>query len=247
MLLPVTVTAAPRCLVCHVAHLESSRGCVDCHGGDPRTERREIAHAGMIAGRFAHFSVDGSPLLKRGVKRMVDAGCRRCHLSGGKGNRLAASLDRPLAALRPEEHLAAIRKPVLFMPDFRYNEEQGVELVNAIFAGAARTPVAPGERPLVVHFEESAAAEDLFSKRCGICHRILTSRRGGLGRGSVAPNLSGLFTEHYPGVYGEEERWTPENLEKWMKNPRRQRKNAVMPPVLLAPEDRMKLLEILKD
>ena len=58
--------------------------------------------------------------------------------------------------------------------------------------------------------------DDAFGKRCGPCHRALTTTRGGLGRGSVAPNLSGLFTRYYPKTAPGGAAWEERSLKKWI-------------------------------
>ncbi len=201
----------------------------------------------MIPGPLAHFTLGEGPVLERGRQLLEKAGCRRCHVSGGKGNRLAADLDRALSA-RPLASLEAIRRPALFMPDFRFGEPELAALVNALLEGASRLVPEEGERPLVVHFEKELAEKDAFTRRCGGCHRALTSLRGGLGTGRVGPDLSGLFTPFYPVPFREKEGWGPKNLEKWLENPRKVRPLAVMPPLRLETEaDKAELLGILAD
>jgi cytochrome c2 len=134
------------------------------------------------------------------------------------------------------------------MPQFNFNEEQLVALVNAIFAGAAKLPPTTEEAPLVVHFTElTQKVEDPFSKHCGSCHRLLTQKQGGLGKGDIGPNLSGLFTEHYPLNFGQGERWTEDNLRNWLKNPRKYRDVTPMPPQILSPDEFNQLISILMD
>lgn len=228
---PAPALAPGSCTACHPVHFEAVGPCAACHRGDPRSRRLEIAHRDLIPGRFSHFAVPASPVVSRGQKLLDQAGCRRCHVSGGRGNGLAADLDRLLPGGRPEESLAAIQQPALFMPRFAFPEATAVELVNALLASSARAPPRSGETPLVVHFERATPREGGFDRHCGGCHRMLTRLRGGLGRGAAGPNLSGIFGEFYPGVFKEGERWAPANLKRWVANPRETRPLALMPPL----------------
>jgi cytochrome c2 len=230
-----TPAATNLCLDCHPVHYAERASCVGCHRGEAGTRRIEIAHSGLIAARFAAFTIEGSPVTRRGEQLLKDYACRRCHVSAGKGNSLAASLDPVPKFSTPEELAAAIKSPVLFMPEFHFSETQRIALVNAIFAGARRVEAPSGEVPTVIHFEGNDDADELrFEKHCGACHRVLTARFGGLGNGLIGPNLSGLFTEFYFRNFGvEEQAWSVERLEKWLKNPRKIRPLTQMPPVRL--------------
>ncbi|MBE0585217.1 MAG: cytochrome c, partial [Desulfofustis sp.] len=153
LLFPVSLHAAEKpikinlCLVCHAVHYSERGDCIDCHRGVPDTQRIDIAHSGLIAARFAAFTIEGSPIAQRGEQRLKDYACRRCHISGGTGNRLAADLDLAQRDATPEELSAAIKSPVLFMPQFHFTEPQRVELVNGIMSDAARIAVPEGELP----------------------------------------------------------------------------------------------------
>lgn len=251
LLIPATASAEAgfkirnHCLDCHPVHYQKVAGCSDCHRGMSGTARIEIAHSGLIAARYAAFTLAKSPLLQRGEKRLKEYACRRCHISDKTGNRLAANLDLVLDHATPEKLDAAIKAPVLFMPDFRFSESQRIELVNAILAGAKRAGNPAGEQPLQIHFEsETGQSERQFEKHCGGCHRALTLTYGGLGNGLEGPNLSGLFSEFYPQNYSaENQRWDPEKLEKWIKNPRKIRPLAQMAPLELQPAELDKLKE----
>ncbi len=232
------------CLKCHQPHYETAGECVDCHRGNPRTERLEIAHYRLIAGRYAHFTIAGSPVVEKGRQLIKDFHCQRCHVSGDKGNRLAANLDRATVTSLPEEIFDAVKKPVVFMPDFHFSDAYMVKLVNGILANAAKAKTEIGEVPLVIHFEKDKTAEEnVFVKHCGFCHRVLTSRFGGLGNSDIGPNLSGLLTEYYPPTYQEKERWTVDALEKWLKNPREIRELTQMPPQKLSVKEFKRLLK----
>lgn len=234
----VVAASGSACLECHSPHYEKEGTCTQCHRGDSRTTRKSIAHHGLIAGRFAHFNLDHSEVSKRGLQNLKDTGCRRCHVSGGKGNRLASDLDRVVRASDPEELVASISEPAIFMPEFHFPKRQVVELVNGLLAGMEQVSPDKGEVPRVIHFTGLKEAEEhVFSKHCGGCHRLMSRKLGGSGEGEVGPNLSGLFTEFYPRTFREEERWRRENLEKWLKNPRKVRPNAGMIPIRMKKEE----------
>ena len=242
----IALASGSGCVKCHEPHYEEKGTCVDCHRGNPRTDRVSIAHYDLIPAKYADFTMEGSPVVKRGRALVKTSGCRRCHVIGGKGNRLATNLDRVLGAIRPQKLFDAIKTPVLFMPNFCFKEMHIIELVNAILAEAARTEPEAGEIPLVIHFEnENKPKKNAFVKHCGSCHKALTARFGGLGEGDIGPDLSGLFSEYYPDTYDDKEQWSPKPLKKWLENPRKVRKNAQMAPVKLTSDEFSSLLEIL--
>lgn len=236
--------AVDGCLRCHPVHYREQGDCGHCHGGNPRTSRQDVAHFGLIKGRYAHFRWADSPVTASGRRLLDLAACRRCHQSGGKGNLLATSLDQAARGASPEQLAQSIRQPGLFMPVFSFLEQDVTALVTAILAGAQGRAVA-SEAPLVVYFARETAGQNAFDKHCGGCHQALSRRHGALGTGLSGPNLSGLFTPFYPLSLGEDQPWTPERLEKWLRNPRALRKNAPMPPLVLQPSQWRKLLEVL--
>lgn len=248
-LLPGAALAAePRCLSCHAAHHAELGGCLDCHRGDPRSSRPEIAHFGLIPARYSHFRMPESALVERGGKRIDETGCRRCHVIGRRGNRLATDLDQSVRASAPEELAGAIRRPVLFMPDFHWPEPLLDEVVNALFAAGKDGKEAEDELPRIVHFEvEGTAGENPFVKHCGSCHRVLTAAAGGLGASDYAPNLSGLLTPFFPVEYREKEPFSRENLKKYLDNPRQTRPLTRMAPVRLEEGEYRRLLEIIAE
>ncbi len=247
LLLPGVLLAADspppvenQCLHCHPVHYPELGSCTDCHGGMATTRRREIAHHGLIEARYAAFTIPDRPVTKLGERLLKDYACRRCHVSAEKGNQLAANLDLAQRDSHAEELDLAIEDPVLFMPQFHFYPEQREALVNAIFKGGRQAGPPPGEIPRVIHFErDGEQQEQQFTKHCGACHRTLTKEHGGLGSGLIGPNLSGLFSEFYPRNAGkqEDQRWTPENLGKWIKNPREFRRLTQMAPLVLKEDE----------
>ena len=75
---------------------------------------------------------------------------------------------------------------------------------------------------------------------------MLSGKYGVLGRGETGPNLSGLLTSFYPETFREHERWSVENLRKWLENPRAMRKNARMPPISVKSDEFGRLTDILR-
>lgn len=172
--------------------------------------------------------------------------CRRCHVSSGQGNHLATSLDTLPDGRTPEEIMSAIRSPALGMPDFRLNEAQAAALVNAVLYGAGQAGRKGAARPLVLHFEAGRQAEkDIFTRKCGSCHRALAENLGLIGAGAIAPNLSGLLSAWYPQTFGKGEAWTAGRLKSWLSNPRAERKWAHMPPIELSEAEFKKLITVL--
>lgn len=229
------------CLVCHPRHYEAAGSCSDCHRGDPRSSRKNIAHSGLVGGAYAPRGGREAQRRVESGKRLIERfGCRRCHLQAGRGNRLAMDLDQAGSMRSPVALQRSIRYPVDAMPDFRVDDEQAVQLVSAILAGA-RPPAAAA--PLAVHFSPGAAGkQEVFTIKCGGCHRLLSEQAGPLGSGRIGPNLSGLLSTFYAPTFRETEAWTPERLKLWLDNPRGIRPWAGMLPVRLNGEEFRQLL-----
>lgn len=249
LLLPVAEAYAGRmgCLKCHKSHYTASGDCINCHRGDKRSDRIAIAHRDLIQAKFSWFAIEGSQPLIRGEKLLSAFACRRCHISGGKGNSLASNLDRLPMNTAPAKIYEAIKSPALFMPDFSFDDLQLTALVNAILAGGKKAAHKTGEAPQVVHFEDAKRRTDnIFETQCGPCHKILTETFGALGKGKIGPNLSGLFSEFYPANLKDNGRWTVDVLKKWLENPRKIRENSQMRPVPLKKDEFEQLKNILR-
>jgi len=144
LVIALLVAAAPAwggqphqfCLSCHPAHYAEQGRCSDCHRGNPGSERKNIAHAGLRAGKYALFTLGDGAQIKDGQRLVDQLACRRCHVSSGRGNRLAVSLDGSVVRKTAGELAFSIRRPVANMPDFALGEEQITVLVNAVSAGA---------------------------------------------------------------------------------------------------------------
>ena len=239
--------AEPACLGCHPAHYAELGNCVFCHRGDPRTRRKAIAHRDLLPGAYAQYRLPDSPAVTAGNRLLDELACRRCHVIGRRGNRLAEELDLQVPRLSPQALQDALLQPALFMPDFHLTQAQLVVLGNALLAAAPPDAPEAGEIPLIVHFADAVAAADPFSKFCGACHRTLTSRRGGLGSGRIGFNLAGLLSPFYPPTFGGSRPWDKTRLKKWLANPRAVRSVARMPPVVLEEADFLRLLGLIEE
>lgn len=232
------------CLSCHPVHYAEKGGCSLCHRGNPASERKNIAHAGLLPGKYARFTLGGRAETREGERLMDRLACLRCHVSGGRGNILAVSLDAAAARKTGGELALSIRHPVANMPDFRLNEEQITTLVNAIFAGSQGRET-NNAAPVRVNFNTSGKkSADVFSTKCGSCHRLLSQRLGAVGTGEIGPNLSGLLTQYYPKTFRNSEAWTSRNLNLWLKNPRETRPWARMLPVTLTEAETKELVSV---
>ncbi len=241
----VSRAATQGCLRCHPLHYSGEGSCCSCHRGDDRTDRKRIAHNGLIRARYAAFTLPGSDRVARGKRLLERFGCRRCHTADRQGTTLAASLDR-LRGKSPEELAWAIDHPAMHMPRFRFAETERDDLVNYLLWLGRDIRGGGKETPLVIHFVgKEQDDEHPFVKRCGGCHKGLTESLGGLGRGAVGPNLSALFTPFYPRQYREGEPWNPQRLREWLKNPRKVRPLAVMPPVVPEQGEGERIAELL--
>jgi cytochrome c2 len=235
------------CLACHPVHYAERGVCTACHRGNPASDRKNIAHQQLIAGRYAAFTLGDGPSLREGERLLGQYACRRCHVVGGRGNRLSANLDRSVVRKTPEEITTSILQPVQNMPDFHVESPRAFLLVNDLLAEADRQATASGDQRQVVHFDRRGmAGKDVFSRTCGPCHRALTVRLGGLGQGDAGPNLSGLLSPHYPETFRGKGRWTERGLATWLKNPRMARPGARMQPVVLTEPEFRELVDILK-
>lgn len=228
---------------CHKAHYTGVGSCIGCHRGNPATTRKDLAHKGVLKGKYARFMTAGEPQKMALDSRLNTLGCRRCHTIGGRGNPFATDLDQSAGKKSPDELAVAIRKPVKAMPDFRLDEDTIDGVVTALLAASHRSYPKREQAALLVHFDTAAARkEDVFSRKCGGCHMVLTRRSGLLGRSDAAPNLSGLFSPYYPA----KKPWSAARLEKWLQNPRKYLTSAAMQPVELSPAEQLELNRLIE-
>lgn len=245
---PLQAAAAPRCLTCHPPHYREQGSCRHCHRGNEATSRRELAHNGLIGRAYAGFSDPRNRFVLAGQRLAQQAACRRCHRLEGRGNRLAADLDLLALTASPAQLAAAIDKPALYMPDFRFTRSDRDLLITALLAGAHRTPSVAAEPPRSVHFSQSERQRSHpFALRCGGCHRALSAGSGPWGNGTSAPDLSGLFSPHYPASYPGRLPWTAERLQRWLTNPLKLRAFTLMRPIPLQDDELRKIVELLAD
>ncbi len=240
------VWAGIQCLACHREHHTAVGECVDCHRGDVRTQRIDVAHRELIGVRFAGFALPDDAQTAAGAQWLDTLACRRCHRVGGTGNPLAVGLDGLFWEAAPEEVEAALRTPVPGMPDFALSPAQRQAVVRALLRTSRHSERPTAEVPRIVHFEGAASSgRDPFGVHCGGCHRALTVAHGGLGQGSTGPNLSGLFSPYYPAPTAtEDQRWDAVRLKRWLENPRALVVGAIMPPMRLNAGELEELLGI---
>ncbi len=228
------------CRPCHAPHYLERGPCTSCHRGDPGAARQKLAHQRLISGRAAENGLPNGPAVVEGRERVESLACRRCHLVGGAGNRLATNLDH-VVWKRDQGALArSIGEPVVNMPRFGLDVSQ-TEAVIAFLLRSAQPELA--EATYRVRFaHRDGLTRSIFDVRCGGCHRALLAD-GPAGRGSAGPNLSGLFTREYPATAQGNRPWTPAQLKSWLQNPRALRPQTTMRPLRLEESEWHRLLE----
>ncbi len=220
--------AAGSCGGCHTAHRADQGSCAVCHRGDPLALRKEIAHQRLLSGRAADHARADAPAVAEGRRLVERLACRRCHVVGGSGNRLATELDRVAWERDQRELQRSIASPVENMPLFGLDGGQTDSVIALLLHGADPQHAEAAYR---VRFADAGAKGDsTFGSRCGGCHRALTPS-GPVGGASAGPNLSGLLSPFYPVPANDE--WTEGKLGKWLENPRAARALAAMRPVRL--------------
>lgn len=216
------------CGGCHEPHHSEAGACAVCHRGEPAALRKEIGHHQLLTGRAAAHARPDDSAVAEGRRLVERLACRRCHVVGGSGNRLATELDRVVWRRDQGELTKSISRPVENMPSLGLDSRQ-VETVIALLLHGAEPD--RSEAAYRVRFEGAGAKGDsVFESRCGGCHRALTAA-GPVGRASAGPNLSGLLSPYYPVPTDEE--WTEGKVKKWLENPRAARALAAMRPVEL--------------
>lgn len=243
---PYVYKGHKECLECHTPHIEIDGTCTDCHRGDPRTQRINIAHYRLIQGKYACFTLPENSDVKDGQRLINGSGCRRCHRTGNQGNRLAWDLDASFEKTLPEALADAIKYPGIFMPNFYFQDTDISRLVNAVLYSSAVHAPTSDEDIEIIHFEKDINDSDnIFNRRCGSCHRILTAQFGGLGSGDIGPNLSGIFSRFYFKNFKYGKFWDSARLKQWLKNPRDIRVDARMLPIELTKDELRYLIHIL--
>lgn len=254
LIAPSSATAAvkqPKCLACHAVHYKDKGSCTSCHRGNPETSRKALAHSNMISSSHAAFAMPLAESVQRGKKLADRFACRRCHILDNKGTRLAANLDYLLQNSTTAKISTAIKVPALYMPDFALSQSDHDAIVTFILSAGLKAKPPQSEPPQVVYFTDwQADKQNVFVKKCGDCHKLLSAESGGLGTGTNGPALSALLTVFYPASYKDEQSWNLERLKKWLENPRKIRPVTTMRPVQLTAEEWNQLgrvLEVLPD
>lgn len=229
---PMGTSAPAACLDCHPPHYARHGGCVDCHRGDARATRPELAHHRLLAGAAAAWALPGSPVLPRAVALRDSLGCRRCHVTGGKGERLAINLDTVAWPRTLQELRESLVNPAAAMPAFGLDARTADTLAAVLLRDADRYGGSPRYQ---VRFR--AGSDDslrIFARLCGGCHMALTPD-GPQGTGADGPDLSGLVGAFHPAA--ADSAWGRARLERWLRNPRALRPQATMLPVTVKPEE----------
>lgn len=242
VLLSVTAFAS-NCTKCHKAHYTKVASCNTCHKGIDATSRKEIAHYNLITAKYADFLINEKNI-KEARNLAYDSGCRRCHILEGKGNALARDLHYTGRKNTGEYIFKMIRKPNEYMPDFHFDNSTIDKLVKLVlFDGAKAVEKKNTAYPVFL----DTNVENVFSKKCGNCHKALLRNIGPVGKGDIGPNLSGLFTEYYKSkVLINNKNFTEDLLREWLKNPRQISKTTVMPVIELDDKEIADLIENLK-
>ncbi|MDY0292611.1 MAG: selenite/tellurite reduction operon c-type cytochrome lipoprotein ExtS [Desulfuromonadaceae bacterium] len=251
----VQSAAAQQCGTCHSTTCPATevrqqwnatqlQQCDMCHRGNPLTSRKNLAHAGMVLPRHSWYVQPHSAVVEAGEGALKTFACRRCHVTGEKGNDLATNLDAVAPARSSLELEKAVRDPAVFMPLFPLSDKKLASILTRIYSGALNAPPSETSRPLVVYFTHAAQEEDPFTRHCGGCHRMLSHKYGGLGTDIIGPNLSGMGTEFYPATARDDKAWTRDNLKDWIKNPRKIRPLTTMPPQKIKEDDVKQVLDI---
>ncbi len=218
--------------------------CIECHRGNPLTSRKDLAHSGLVQPRHSWYTFQQSQAVQQGEKLVQKFACRRCHVIGEKGNSLATNLDSIAPQRSSVELERAVREPAVFMPLFPLTDTDLDLILSRVLAGGQTAPKENAFRPLVVYFSHAAAQEDPFSRHCGSCHRMLSHQYGGLGTDVIGPNLSGMGTAFYPPTGRDNQPWKREDLQDWIKNPRKIRALATMPPRTIKEDELRQVLNI---
>ncbi len=232
------------CLSCHREHYKEKGSCYFCHQGVSLSKDKELAHYTLIPKSFSFFRLPHHPKIKEGRKYIYMLGCRRCHKIEGQGNNLATDIDHLHSPFYVKELVKAIEHPAYYMPFFSFARKNLESVVNYILYASSTYNTEHGNDSYRVHFLNKNY--NTFEQKCGECHKILTRNYGGLGKGNVGPNLSGILTKFYPRnslVYP----CSTKKLIKWISNPRSIAFNTTMPPILMKKKELNQILSILKN
>jgi len=127
------------------------------------------------------------------------------------------------------------------MPKFYFTKTSRTSIIKYLLGTSVSET---SKNPYAVYFTDSS--ENVFDKKCGGCHRVITSGYGPSGIGDTAPNLSGLYSEFYPQRKAIGKPWDKKILKEWMKNPRSHDKNTLMAPVPLTEKESEEIIRMLE-
>ncbi|WP_283804954.1 selenite/tellurite reduction operon c-type cytochrome lipoprotein ExtS [Denitrovibrio acetiphilus] len=233
------------CMNCHEPHYANKGDCSLCHRGNMESSRKNIAHFGIITAKYSGLYTDENDV-KTGKEIVEDSACRRCHIIGAKGENSAVSLDYR-AKIHTGEYLAdKLINTNEYMPDFHFSDRDVTKIIKYLLFASSGTVQKEAE-PYVAYIKTSD--DDVFGKHCGNCHKVITRQSGGKGTGEIARNLSGLFSQYFDSDVLQEgdDRWTPELLLKWVRNPRSINKTTIMPPVNLSKNEESDLSKLFEN
>lgn len=241
---PLCAFAEEMCSTCHTdkIHYTSIGPCTLCHRGNGSTSRVTLAHENILNRKYAFFLMKDNWHVFKGNLLIKDAACRRCHTIGNSGNTLAANLNMSTQEKDIKTLTDAIKNPFLYMPQFNFTDEQIIYVINGLLNNAFYSN-STTEGYITVHFDKSGKSKNIFDRHCGKCHKVISKQTGPLGEGERAPNLSGLFTNEFRSLQ-EVEKWDKSTLKKWIKNPRKIKKNALMPVIKLKSDELEDIVKI---
>lgn len=243
LLFPAFAAAQESCISCHADSCVERREafmCTSCHGGIAGTSREDIAHYRLTEGRYADFLTE-SPSVQRGAAAIDELLCRRCHTIGGRGMRMASNLDATIKRLTARQIDGNITAPNEQMPEFNLTSPDTAAVVTALLHYSAKQQ---GERLVEIVYFGGGSTARAYEDKCGGCHRML-SGGGALGSHTLAPFLSGLYSEFYPLLDGKP--WDEKRLSDWLDNPRKIKPAAVMPVPVLKPEEKEDILKTFRE
>ena len=237
-------SAEEMCDSCHIdkIHYKSIGLCTLCHRGNGGTSRIKLAHENILDRRYAFFLMTDNWSVFKGNLLIEVAACRRCHTIGDTGNTLAGNLNISTHEKDIKTLTDALKNPFLYMPQFNFSDEQIVYVINGLLNNAFYSK-STTEGYITVHFDRAGESENIFDKQCGKCHKVISKQRGPLGEGNRGPNLSGLFTNEFRSLQ-EVKKWDNKTLKKWLKNPRKIKKNALMPVIKLKSDELEDIVKI---
>jgi len=227
------------CTDCHKPHFKNE-SCIICHRGNPNTRRLDIAHENIISGKYLLYKIEGKTA-KDSVNLINQLGCRRCHIVGKNGNRKGNNLNNIMIKKTIKNIRDSILNPSDYMPNFNLSEENIVLLINGLLLESEKGDYKGGKNFFYIKRD---LKENLFNKKCGKCHKLISDKTGPIGKGDIAPNLSSIFSQYYPKTKNLKLN-TPEELIKFLKNPRYHNRSNIMPVVEIKKKEAEEIIKLL--